>query len=80
MNMAERLEIERKVFDARVEEWRFSHMGKFVLIQGKEIIGFYDSLDKAFSHGTKLYGMADFFIEQILPVEMVNVSFIGQVA
>jgi predicted acetyltransferase len=78
--MAERLEIERKIFDDHVEEWRSSHGGKFVLIHGKEVVGFYDSLQKAFSQGTKLYGMADFFIEQILPAETVNVSFIGQVA
>lgn len=78
--MAGELELERKVFDDHIEEWRSSHVGEFVLIHGKEVVGFYDSLQKAFSQGTELYGMADFFIEHILPAETVNVSFIGQVA
>jgi hypothetical protein len=80
MNMAERLEIERQVFNDHIEGWRSSHMGEFVLIHGKEVVGVYDSLQKAFRQGTKLYGLTDFFIEQILPAETVNVSFVGQVA
>lgn len=78
--MPDRLEVERKVFDEHIEEWRSSHIGKYVLIKGKEVVGFFDSLDKAFDQGSKRYGMADFFIEQILPADIVNVSFIGQVA
>jgi predicted acetyltransferase len=78
--MAGELEIERQVFDEHVQEWRSSHVGKFVLIKGKEVVGFYNSIEEAFVQGSKRYGMADFFIEQILPAETVNVSFIGQVA
>ena len=78
--MSERLVVERQVFDDHIEEWRASLTGKFVLIHGKEVVGFYDSIEEAFIQGSKRYGMADFFIEQILPAETVNVSFIGQVA
>jgi predicted acetyltransferase len=78
--MAERLQVESKVFEAHVGEWRSAHMGEFVLIKGEEVIGFYESLDEAFDQGGQRYGMADFFIEQILPAETVNISFVGQVA
>ena len=78
--MTERLQTESKVFKNKVGEWRSSHLGKFVLIKGEETIGFYESLAEAFDHGSKRYGIADFFIEQILPAETVNISFVGQVA
>ena len=74
------LEIERKVFDEHVESWRGPQMGKFVLIKNTKIVGFYDSLQDAFNAGAKLYGMEDFFVDQILPPNTVNISFVGQVA
>ncbi|MBI3810884.1 MAG: hypothetical protein HY283_01580 [Nitrospirae bacterium] len=78
--MAERLQVESKVFETHVGKWRSAHMGEFVLIKGEDVIGFYESLDAAFDQGSQRYGMADFFIEQILPAETVNISFVGQVA
>ena len=78
--MPERLETERKTYESHIEEWRATHVGQFVLIKGNEVIGFFDTLDKAFDKGSQRYGMSDFFIEQILPADTVNVSFIGQVA
>ncbi|MBI2607191.1 MAG: hypothetical protein HYW49_14035 [Deltaproteobacteria bacterium] len=69
---------EREVFDKYIAEWREAHMGKFVLINGEEVVGFFDTIDGAFAEGTKRYGLKDFFIEQILPVGTVNISFLGQ--
>ena len=77
--MPERLATERKNFEKHIEEWRTTHVGQYVLIKGNEVIGFFDSLEKAFDQGSQQYGMSDFFIEQILPADTVNVSFIGQV-
>ena len=77
--MANNLDIERTVYNRHIGEWRVSQLGKFVLIKGKEIIGFYDSLEKAFDEGSVLFGMATFFIEQILPADSVNISFVGQI-
>jgi hypothetical protein len=69
---------ENEVFNSSLEEWRKTHMGQFVLIKGQEVIGFYDSLSEAFSDGMKRYGLEDFFIQQIIPRDTVNVSFVGQ--
>ena len=75
--MSEKLAKEREVFDRHIEEWRKTHLGDFVLIKQDKIVGFYSSLDGAFKEGSNLYGLDDFFIEQILPANIVNVSFLG---
>ena len=72
------LKKENEIFNSSLEEWRKTHMGQFVLIKGEEVIGFYASLETAFAEGMKRYGLEDFFIEQIIPRETVNVSFVGQ--
>jgi len=69
---------ETKVYNARLEEWRKTNMGQFVLIKGESVIGFYDSLTDAFSAGIKRFGLDDFFIKQIIPRDAVNVSFLGR--
>jgi hypothetical protein len=71
------LQRERAVFDAAIGEWRRSHSGEFVLIHGDDVIGFYDSLEKAFGDGTARFGLDPFFVQRITPDEEVNVSFFG---
>jgi len=69
---------ELRVFHHHVQEWREKHLGKFVLIKGSEVIGFYSSLDEAFRAGSAKYGLDEFFIHQIVPDQQVNVTFLGQ--
>ena len=76
--MPDNLLNESKFFRQKVKEWRNTHMGKFVLIKGHDLIGFYQSLDDAFNTGIKNFGVSDFLVEQILPAEEVHVSFFGQ--
>lgn len=74
--MAE-LQRERAVFEAGIAEWRRAHAGRFVLIHGDEVVGFYDSLEAAFGDGTTRFGLDPFFVQRITPDEEVNVSFFG---
>src|SRR5262245_33907154 len=69
---------ERAVFEANLETWRREQLGRFVLIKGPEVIGFFPSLGAAFAEGSKRYGLKDFFIQQILPAATTNISFFGQ--
>lgn len=69
---------ERKLFDDNLSSWRIERLGQHVLIKGEQVIGFFNSLDEAFNEGCKLYGLDTFFIEQILPEDVVNVSILGQ--
>ena len=69
---------ETEVFDAHLDEWRSTQMGRFVLIKGEQVVGFYDSLTDAFAEGSKLYGLGEFFIKQIIPRDSVNISLLGK--
>jgi hypothetical protein len=71
------LEHEGGVFSANVADWRKTRIGRFVVIRGDEVAGFFDSLPEAFAAGTKKYGLEPFLVRQVLPESPVNVSFLG---
>lgn len=73
-----RLIREAELFDQNLEAWRRSHLGKFVLIKGMDVLGFYSSPDAAFSAGTERFGLDPFFVKQIVPRDVVNVSLFGK--
>lgn len=72
------LEIETRIYTAHLDEWRKSHLGEFVLIKGDEVVGFFPSLQAAFSRGTDKFGLDEFFIKQITPLDTVNISLFGR--
>lgn len=78
MAQSEPLERERQVYAAHLEEWRQSHLGKFVLIKNEDVLGFFDSLEAAFNEGTARFRLEPFFVKQIADGEVVNVSFFGK--
>lgn len=69
---------ESQFFRDHVDEWRRDHLGEFVVLHGNEIVGFFKTIDEAFTEGGKRFGLADFFVKQILSSEQVNISFFGQ--
>jgi len=71
------LKTERETLLAKIEAWRQEHPGKFVLIKGRDAVGFYDSLAEAFAAGSEKFGLEPFLVEQINPRAGVNVSFFG---
>lgn len=76
--MDQSLDREAKVFDQHVEEWRRTHLGEFVLIEGEDILGFFPSLEAAFKEGSARFGLEPFSVRQIVPNDVVNVSLCGQ--
>ncbi len=76
--MAQQLMAERQIFEQHLPAWRSQYLGKYVLIKGQEVVGFYDSLDSATKEGFKRFGLDDFFVTRIDPTEVVNVTFLGQ--
>lgn len=72
------LETERAVYLKHIDEWRHTHAGKFVLIKGSDVIGFYDTIGQAFDQGTERYGLEDFLVHQVTPEDTVNISFYGE--
>ena len=78
--MDEKLATEKGVFDVHYNDWVKKYPFKYVLIKDKEIIGFYDSLEKGFKVGIDKYGLDNFYLKQIVSSKVNNVSFMGQVA
>jgi hypothetical protein len=72
------LERETRIYTAHLDEWRQSHLGEFVLIKDEEVVDFFPSLNDAFSCGTNRFGLDEFFIKQITPLDMVNISLFGR--
>jgi hypothetical protein len=69
---------EAAVFANHIDEWRKVHLGQVVLIKGDDVIGFYPSLEEAFREGTSRFGLEPFLVRQIVPTDVVNVSFYGR--
>ena len=74
MTQPEPLSQERSIYEANVAEWRKTHLGEFVLIKDASVVGFYPALDVAFDEGTKRFQLEPFFVKQIHPSDVVNVS------
>jgi hypothetical protein len=76
--MTETLASERSVFEQHLEEWRADKVGQFVLIKGAEVIGFYPTVGEATTDGFRRFGLEDFFVDQIRPNTITNVTFLGR--
>jgi hypothetical protein len=76
--MAEPLAVEQETYEQHLAAWRQDKVGKFVLIKGNEVVGFFDTLAEAFDEGARRFGLDDFFVDQIRPEGVTNVTFVGQ--
>ena len=56
---------ESRTFEANRARWAEEHDGKFVLIRGTEIVGFYATNEQALSEGYTRFGIASFFVKQV---------------
>jgi hypothetical protein len=59
------LDQEKSVFDEHREEWHQQYPGKFVVIKGDEVVGFFDTLDLALSEGAKRFGLTPFMARSV---------------
>ena len=59
------LEQERQFFASHAGEWEKSNPGKFVLVKGEALIGFFDTLDEALSAGAAKFGLTSFLVRRI---------------
>lgn len=68
----EHLEIELKFFEDHRAEWLNHHRGKFALIKGQEIAGFFDSRESAFAIGATRWGNVPFLIKEVSEDDRVD--------
>lgn len=57
-------------YEARLPEL-LAHEGRFVLIKGDQVIGFFDSFDAAYREGRRRFGLVPLLAKQIAAVEPV---------
>jgi hypothetical protein len=63
-------------YESNKSAWLDSHSGEFVLIGGKETVGFFPSYEKAFEAGLEAFGIGtDFLIKQVVEHEPVFVIY-----
>jgi hypothetical protein len=57
-------------FDSKRTEWLAHHRGKFTLIRGEKVAGFYDAAESAYVEGVRLWGNVPFLVKPVLPVDI----------
>jgi hypothetical protein len=66
MSAATPLQTELSVFEQHKREWLRSNPGKFVVIAGQTVAGFYPDYESAFRAGLEKFGVkASFLIKQV---------------
>ena len=58
---------EQAVYEANLPRWVSNHEGKYVLIKGDEVVGFYGSRDEALAAGYIRFGIGPLFVKQVRP-------------
>ncbi len=66
------LEAEKKFFEQHRTEWLKSHQGKFALIKGDSLAGFFDTTEDAFMVGVDKWGNVPILIKQVLPEDPIE--------
>jgi hypothetical protein len=59
------LDVEEKYFQAHLSEWLQTIPGKFVVIHGEELGGFYDSGLTAYHEGMARFGFVPMLIREV---------------
>jgi len=70
----EHLKEETGYFERHREEWlRAGHEGRWAVVHGDTLIGFYPSLGEAYQAGLDACGMARFLVRQVSAEERVEI-------
>ena len=73
------LQEEQNTYDQYLSQWILEgRTDLFVLIKGTNIEGFYKSSSEAFSIGIENFGLNQFFMTRIMPLDSINITFMGK--
>ena len=62
---------EQSFYQENRADWLKEHQGKFALIKGREVFGFFDSPDTAYQDGLRKLGNVPMLVIQVLPEQPV---------
>lgn len=65
------LEVEIQTYNSKLPEL-LSHVGKYVLISGGDIVDYYDAYADALKAGYSQFGENPFMVKRIAPAEQVS--------
>lgn len=58
---------ELTLFAANQREWSVEHEGEYAVIDGSNLIGFFDDMEEAFNAGFAVAKRTDFFLGRVTP-------------
>lgn len=61
------LENELRYFEDHKAEWLKVYNGKYVLVKGTELVGFFDTAETAVAEGIKKFGLVSFLVRRVVP-------------
>lgn len=59
------LEPEIAIFDRNVEGWLRDYAGKYVLIKGERVVGFFETESEALGEAARIYGLGSYLIRPV---------------
>jgi hypothetical protein len=59
------LDKELETYSLKETELRQNHLGRYVLIKGDTVVGFFNSINEALSEGTRLYGLEPYLVRRV---------------
>lgn len=65
------LEAELATYRRNAQNWS-DHVGKYVLIRGDEVAGFFSSYGDAVEAGYKNFGLEPFLVKRVIVIEQVH--------
>ncbi len=68
---------EFELFQANKDEWIKEHEGRFVLIKGKQVVGFFDDEQHAIDEGLKRFPNTAFFVDEV--AEKDDIRFVPRI-
>jgi hypothetical protein len=73
----ESLRVETAFFDSMRAEWLKDHGGEWALVRGRELLGFFPSLEEAYTHGRDRFGIDPFLVKRVVPTDPVEILHRG---
>jgi hypothetical protein len=67
--MAGPLAEERKFFAEQQSEWKKAHVGKFILVKGKQLTGTFNRAEDAVAEGARRFGTEPFLVRNVEQTE-----------
>ena len=69
LDATELLKEEIGFYDEHKQEWLAHYQGKFLFIEGTQLVDHFTTFEEAYNAGVARFGGDPFFIEQLLPEE-----------